>query len=459
MHICSIASTAFASAAALVLASTVCAAKPVSSEAQVYLHPCASGKGKPAELTPPQLYSVLVHHLNVPGEPLNEAKADESDVWDWLTTGKQAAEDGSDSAKQRTVILLSGMDGVDLDEVIPARLRNTHKLSSTPHLSSFDALFHSYGERFYAGAPGLAQRFADYFVGAAEGVEHALEGATDWLLGSGLDAVAQGKKALDQTDLVDQVSQPFYQSLRNLVSHLDTIGGNEQDEKANGAYQALRFDGLSDIKSAYGEESRQYQQAKHALRSLLQAAVEKMDTLRSSRPQALALIVVPHSDEAQSTLSKRGDPLFPFRSSLGETPFLRTREVNVGEARQFSSSVAPSKTPKPSDYQGKCFKSEDDLNKATKECSGHGKPVQSSKGGRKCFRCRCQKGKDAKGKLRQWTGEACQRVDIAKPYALLAVTTIALLLITLSSVYYLLSEGQSELPSVLAGISIPNKSQ
>lgn len=52
-------------------------------------------------------------------------------------------------------------------------------------------------------------------------------------------------------------------------------------------------------------------------------------------------------------------------------------------------------------------------------------------------------------------GEACQKQDVSKQFVLLAATTFGLVLIAIGSVLYLLNEGQQELPSVLAGISVP----
>lgn len=263
------------------------------------------------------------------------------------------------------------------------------------------------------------------------------------------------------------------------MEYFDSIGSADAEAPAvaNAPFNALRFDGLASIKEAYGEESAQYMQAKEALRSALSAAASKVALLQKDRKaHHIAFLIMPENGGA--ALSKRSDPLWPFRSSLATTPFLKSRAIGedgeemlaprqgalVGhfDADPLSTAgepaaAAPSEAPKERDYVGKCFSSESDLNKATANCSSHGKPKQSSKGGRKCYRCQCKPTKDDKGKVTEWAGEACQKQDISKEFVLLGSSAIALILVTIGSVLYLYYEGEQELPSVLAGISVPNK--
>jgi hypothetical protein len=205
---------------------------------------------------------------------------------------------------------------------------------------------------------------------------------------------------------------------------------------------------VSEIKATYGKDSVEFKRAKQILGSLLEAAMEQMDSMTSSRPQKLAFIALP--EQGQNMLPRSVDLLSPFRSSLSLTPFLKTRD-------EYDSLKNSSKAPKEADFIGKCFTESDDLLSATANCSGHGKAVQSSKGGRQCYRCTCQQTKGQGGKVNFWAGAACQKQDISKPFVLLLVTTIGLIFVIMGSVLYLFSEGQQELPSVLAGISIPSK--
>ncbi|MCO5585260.1 hypothetical protein L7F22_039193 [Adiantum nelumboides] len=396
---------------ALSLSTAVVSAQTyANAEAQLYLHPSQSSEnGLESQLTAPAFDEVLSKHLGV----------------------EDAISQLKDDVKQRTVILFSGMDNIDLATLID-----------------------DYGQRIFdAQTPTIAaaEKIVNFFENAAGEMESALESASNWVFGKAQNAAGLGKKMIDETDFaIDDVSRPFYQSLRNLVAYLDTIGSQE-DDVSQSAYQALRFDGLQDIKASYGEESQQYQRAVQSLKEILKAAVDKAEAVHTKRPQALALVFVPRSEQE---FVKRGETLTPFRGTIAHTPFLATRDLEeeVSNVVRQSPLAKSSDIPPESQLSGQCFTSEDDLNKATNKCSGRGKAIQSSKGGRKCYRCQCEK---TNGK--EWAGSACQRPDISKPFALLAVTTIGLILVAFWSILYLFNEGQQELPSVLAGISIPKK--
>lgn len=241
----------------------------------------------------------------------------------------------------------------------------------------------------------------------------------------------------------------FRHSIRDLVALLDRGRQDLDNAHEVSSLQALRFNGLGEIKSTYGLDSVKFKEAKKVLRSLLEAAVTKLDNAAADHPQRLAIIALPAQDHA--LVARSLDPLAPFRYSHSLTPFFTTRDV-ADTLKKNSSSA-----PKESDFIGKCFTSEDDLNKATANCSSHGSAIQSSKGGRKCYRCKCQQSKGKGGKIVSWAGAACQKQDLSGPFVLLLTTTVGLMAVIFGSVLYLFYEGQKELPSVLAGISIPNK--
>ena len=222
----------------------------------------------------------------------------------------------------------------------------------------------------------------------------------------------------------------------------------DESEIAVPSYQALRFQGLGEIKRTYGSESDEYKQAKQILKAILEAAAKKLEGLSSSH--RFAFIALPTQDDV--LMPRSLDMLSPFRSVASLTPFMTTRDLS-----SLAKKTNDTKAPKESDFIGKCFSSEKDLNKATLNCSSHGTAMQSSKGGAKCYVCKCQQTKDKNGRVTPWAGAACQKQDVSKPFVLLLSTTLGLIFVILYSVYYLFNEGEKELPSVLAGISIPNK--
>lgn len=252
--------------------------------------------------------------------------------------------------------------------------------------------------------------------------------------------------------------------MANLVSYFDSFG-NQNGNEAQPSFHALRFDGLSEIKETYGQESTEYKEAKKALKSVLSAAAMKLDKLASSfttTSQALAIIAVADDNEVTGLkVQPRADLLTPFRTRSGRSQYQKRRDASIWDSLESANknkdkNGGNGKAPKESDYVGKCFTKEDDLNKATNDCSGHGKPKKSMQGGKACYRCQCQTTRKS-GKTTEWAGAACQKQDISKPFVLLASSTVVLVLVSIGSVLYLFNEGQKELPSVLAGISIPNK--
>ncbi|UZJ55197.1 hypothetical protein CBS101457_004517 [Exobasidium rhododendri] len=425
---------------------TVFAAASSSSSASIYMHPVAPGKGRAADISAIQANHILAHLLDVPEETLGAAAGDR-DPWDWLQpefNGKQAVEDLFNDSTQRNVVLFSGLSEDDAQDVMPSQIRHTHQIKSSPHAASFEALLQSYGERIYSNLPVIGEQFGGFFTATLEGVETALESAADWLAGGAYASQDSWKKSIDDVDISGEASATFYRSIRDLVAFFDA----KQQSTDVGSYRVVRFSGLREIKAAYGSDSVAFKRAKEALQSILRAAVEQVNQLEGSRPQKFAFIVLPEADD--SLVPRSMDLLSPFRSSLSLTPFLTTRDV-------FESLKNNSKAPKEADFIGKCFTEASALMKATADCSGHGKAIQSSKGGRKCYRCSCQQTKGKGGKVISWAGAACQKQDISKPFVLLLITTIGLISVIMAAVLYLFSEGQQELPSVLAGISIPNK--
>ncbi|PWN97438.1 hypothetical protein FA09DRAFT_54227 [Tilletiopsis washingtonensis] len=201
--------------------------------------------------------------------------------------------------------------------------------------------------------------------------------------------------------------------------------------------EPLRFDAhLDELRASYGADSSAFAEAKASV----SAALESLVAGAKAHAPNLAVVVLPRR-EASSGLEAR-DSLDVF-----STAPRASRAVSDVEADPLLA-----KRPKESDYIGKCFKSAKDLEKATAECSGHGKAVQTNHGARKCYTCQCKASKH-KGRTTYWAGEACQKVDVSGPFVLIASTVVVLLLVTLGSVYYLMAEGSAELPSVLTGLS------
>lgn len=191
----------------------------------------------------------------------------------------------------------------------------------------------------------------------------------------------------------------------NLVAFLDSFGDDKVREQQP-SFQALRFDGLAEIRSTYGQESVEYKEAKKALKDVLAAGAMKMDKLASSSSQALAIVAVSDDEDDKSMLQPRSDLLAPFRTGPGRTPFQKRRDASIWDQLETNKKGSKGKAPKESDYVGKCFSKEEDLNKATQNCTGHGKPKKSLKGGKPCYRCQCETTRSKSGKTVEWVSHA-----------------------------------------------------
>jgi len=83
--------------------------------------------------------------------------------------------------------------------------------------------------------------------------------------------------------------------------------------------------------------------------------------------------------------------------------------------------------------------------------------MQASKAGKTCFVCACNQTSTANGKIQTWVGDACERKDISGPFALLAGSTIALILLIGGSISLLAGIGEETLPSTLTGSAVVKK--
>lgn len=118
-----------------------------------------------------------------------------------------------------------------------------------------------------------------------------------------------------------------------------------------------------------------------------------------------------------------------------------------------------------------CFASEDDCNKGTNNCTGHGACIVKSKtgtsgseeegGSSNCYVCSCNKpevikNKDGTTKTTYFGGSACQKKDISAPFWILTLTAGSFLALVGFGISMLYAMGQAELPSVIgAGVSGP----
>lgn len=143
------------------------------------------------------------------------------------------------------------------------------------------------------------------------------------------------------------------------------------------AVYQLRLSALADVRSEYGAKSHVFQEAK----AQLQAVMERLTQRALAGAAPLALVHAASQGHARRGLETREALLAPFAAST-------TRLGGV---------VAPLNGSLPD--AGACHLSKESLERATVKCSGHGSPIETSKGGKKCWRCACTPTKSAQRTL------------------------------------------------------------
>ncbi|CDS02109.1 uncharacterized protein SPSC_05915 [Sporisorium scitamineum] len=445
-----------ASLAPLALAAATFAVAGADAKTNLYLSPAHSVAAARISINAEEAHRILSRHTNVG----DASGSDDSDIWAHVLRSNQAGDvqvdqramverlfDGHRDHEQNRLLVL--MHGSSHDDVIPNGVHATHNIESEPSSNSFDALFDS------------------YMASAAQALKSS-ESTLSHLTGSFIDGFSASIEWL--TTKADKVAATWSQQaalfkstafatlqdeLRSAEALISKLKSNKDDGTTQDlSMQPLRFSGLQNVESTYGADSVEYARAKEMVR----AAVEQVTSLFQSRSEqqgraaSIAFVVTDTLDDTDAThlLAKRSefDLLRPFK---------RASELSHGAAirpDQFASSK-PSSLPK--NLAGTCFTSQSSLEKATNNCSGHGKGVQTSKGGKPCYRCQCKPTEVRKGKKVYWAGAACEKKDVSTEFVLIGSSVLLLVLISAGSVYFLFTQGSEELPGILASVTISLK--
>ena len=272
-------------------------------------------------------------------------------------------------------------------------------MPSSPSSASWHALVSQFGDRLAA----VRTQGLGLFGGLALSAGST---ARDWFASSLAPQVY--KKTLDLFDVsADDVLAHFHQELataERAIVHLN----------ATPKYQALRFQSLPALEKAYGRDSEAYRSALAAIRATVQSALANAKKAKSE--VRLAVILSSSTNENSDKAQKRdvADLLAPFstarqaltkRQYAPEQDFFHADEDRTSYAHGSELDMSKNKNkgssnsskPDPADFKRKCFKSKDELNKATKECSGHGDAFEKMQGGVKCYRCVCRPFKTENG--------------------------------------------------------------
>lgn len=408
------------------------AAAAVSAKTSLFLSPV---KDVPAPISVDfeEASSILSHHFDSLKSGVVSAK---DGIWDHLLhrssshtveiDQRVAVERLFDGHQDDTNRLLVLMHGADQNDVVPQSLQETHKIDASPTLHHFDALLSDYMDTFSQTLSISESAFSHLGASFVNGVSAGV----DWVMGHSSKATG------DWAEQISHLESAAFDTLRSELQAVHTLVEQMQGKQATDlSFQPLRFSGLESVKSTYGAQSEEYLQAK----KLVASAIEQVTSLFQSTSEAegrkpsIAFVVTDGSSSTTAPFVKRS-------SSLNNGPAIRP-------AKSSSSPIAKN-------LLATCFTSKSDLEEATNGCSGHGSAIQTSRGGKKCYRCQCTATKDKQSRKTYWAGAACQKKDVSTEFFLLGSSVILLVLITLGSVYFLFAQGSAELPGTLASVTI-----
>lgn len=320
-------------------------------------------------------------------------------------------------------------------------MRATHQIgSSSSH--SFDALLHSYMSDLRQSLRLSDSMLAQLGSEASD----ALERASSWFMG--LDTHTEGRESASASwqwwQQAKQLASSSKSAAMDVVeSELAAVHGllervrDERDADKDGdalSFQPLRFQGLADVRAEYGADSVEFGQVVELLRSALAELTSAFERRSSAQGRGASMALVLNDDRGTGTGTGTGT--------------LSKRDMDLSSGQALKPQQRAKRGPQ-------CYSSASDLERDTNGCSGHGKAVESSQGGRKCWRCACTPTRpDKGGKVTYWAGSACEKKDVSSEFILLAGSALVLALVAAGSVYVLYSAGSTELPGTLSGVTI-----
>ncbi|WFD18027.1 hypothetical protein MCAP1_000239 [Malassezia caprae] len=238
------------------------------------------------------------------------------------------------------------------------------------------------------------------------------------------------EEAATGTQRVLAAPPPTANALERLAHELTSIEQLVQGARTDlEAFARARISALADVQREFGAHSKTFQDAKAQVKQVLTSLVHRAEQLAGAR---VALV---HTSEAKnSSLHRRTQSPLP----------LQTAPERMREWAAFSAMDQGPKT---------CYTQREQLEAATNTCSLRGTPIQTTKGGKLCWRCKCKPVREG-GRTRFFAGAACEKDDYSSQTLLIIGTVAALYVATVGSIALLYREGQKELPGTLASVSL-----
>ncbi|KAG8983669.1 hypothetical protein FRB90_005843 [Tulasnella sp. 427] len=366
-----------------------------AQEAQVYfLPPNPVQHHQAPALNPTEANTLISHHL---GLDVHESFPDQVEGWWHKVTGwvyGNVMTNGVGQGSQDSVLIVIQSDHPE--DFIPSDMKQSFTIPDAPSASMFTDLIHAYTERASHIFDSVFSSLSPFLASIKETPAY--------------------KQLLDIFDLAGDAASHFVEEFGRLVEWVDEeIEGKAKATSSDeDKFSAFEVKGLAEVEKEHGRHSEQYLTAAKSV----QAVLSNPNLQRSK----VAIVVVP----PEAPRRHKRAPQSSAASSL-----LTASNNKV----VFSTST--------------CFKSNDTCTEKTNSCSGHGSCSGVTIAGKTCYTCSCSITKNDKGRKQWWAGQACERLDMSTPFALLAGTTLALIVLVVFSVGLLQAVGSEQLPNTL----------
>lgn len=244
------------------------------------------------------------------------------------------------------------------------------------------------------------------------------------------DLGALYEEAATGTQRVLAAAPPTATALERLAHELAAIEQLVQGSHTDLAeFSRARITALADVRRDFGAHSQTFLDAKAQVKQVLTSLLHRAKQLAGTR-----VALVHTSREFDPSLHRRTQSPLPL-------------QVAPERLREWAALGAMDQRPKT------CYTQREQLEAATNSCSRRGTPIQTTKGGKMCWRCQCTRLREG-GRTRQFAGAACEKEDYSSQTLLIIGTVSALFVAVVCSIALLYREGQSELPGTLASVSL-----
>lgn len=228
-------------------------------------------------------------------------------------------------------------------------------------------------------------------------------------------------------DAVQHSATSSLERLQAELAHIARLGNDIQ------ALSTARIHSLADVGREYGTHSQTYRDAQRQVKQTLELLVQRVKNMAGAGVAVVYTTDVSNQERRAAPMAPTSDPLHVFRPP---------QPVHAAVQSPGMQSSVPA-----------CPATREELERTTQQCHGRGTPVQSTKGGRLCWRCACSRTTE-QGRSRVWAGAACEKQDYSSETLLFIGTFFVLFVSIVASCALLYREGTRELPGTLSSVSL-----